>query len=59
MLLVVETMAAEEVNFSMSEVVAEDVEEEVEEIEEDTYEGVVEGAAAHLENGIDISDVTR
>ena len=52
-------MAAEEVNFSMSEVVAEDVEEEVEEIEEDTYEGVVEGAAAHLENGIDISDVTR
>ena len=36
MLLSVETVAEEDVDFSMSEVVAEDVEEELDEVEEDT-----------------------
>ena len=48
MLMSVETVAAEEVDFSMVEVVAEDVEEEVDEVEEDTYKDVVEGAAEHM-----------
>ena len=48
MLLDVETVAAEEVDVSMTEVVAEDVEEEVDEVEEDTHKEVVEGAAAHM-----------
>ena len=48
MLLDVETVAAEEVYVSMSEVVAEDVEEEVDKVEEDTPKEVVEGAAVHI-----------
>ena len=48
MLLAVETVAAEEVDVSMSEVVSEDVEEEVDEGEEDTSKEVVEGTAAHM-----------
>ena len=48
MLLAVETVAAEEVNVSIAEVVAEDVEEEVEEIEEYKSQEVVEGSAAHM-----------
>ena len=40
-LLDVDTMAAEEVDVSMVEVVAEDVEENVDEVEEYTYNEVV------------------
>ena len=47
-LLAVETVAEEDVDVSMSEVVTEDVEEEVDEVEEDAYKEVVEGAAAHM-----------
>ena len=43
-----ETVAEEDVDVSMSEVVTEDVEEEVDEVEEDAYKEVVEGAAAHM-----------
>ena len=43
MLLAVETVAAEDVDVSMAEVVEENVDEEVEEIEEDTSKDVVEG----------------
>ena len=48
MMLDMETMATEEVDVSMSEVVEEDVEEEVDELEEDMSKEVVEGAAAHM-----------
>ena len=48
MLLAVETVELEEVDISMSEVVAEDVEEEVKELEEDIFEEVVDWAAAHM-----------
>ena len=48
MLLAVNTVAAEEVDISMEEVVAEDVEEEVDKVEEDTSKEVVEGADAHM-----------
>ena len=47
MLMDVETVAAEEENISMAEVVSEDVEEEVDDVEEDTSKEVVWGAAAH------------
>ena len=40
-LLSMETVAAEEVDFSMSEVVAEDVEEDLDEVEEDTSNDVL------------------
>ena len=48
MLLAVETVASEEVEVSMSEVVEEDVVEEAEGAEEDTSKKVVEGAAVHM-----------
>ena len=48
MLLDVETVAVEELDVSMAEVVEEDVEEEVDELEEDTSKEVVEGAEAHM-----------
>ena len=43
-----ETVAAEEVDVSMAEIVSEDVDEEVDEVEEDMYKEVMEGAAAHM-----------
>ena len=43
-----ETVAAEEVDVSIEEVVSENVDEEVEEIEEDTYKEVMEGESAHM-----------
>ena len=49
MMLVVETVAAEEVDVSMEEVVTEDVEEDVDKVEDDTSEDIVEGAAAHMQ----------
>ena len=48
MLLSVETMGAEEVDVSISEVLVEDVGEEVGEVQEETSEEVVEAAAAHM-----------
>ena len=48
MLLSVETMGAEEVDVSISEVLVEDVGEEVGEVQEETSEEVVDGAAAHM-----------
>ena len=48
MLISVETVAAEEVDVSMEEVVKEDVEEEVDKVKEDTSKEIVEGAAAHM-----------
>ena len=48
MLLAVNTMAEEEVDLLMAEVLVEDVEEDVDEVEEDTYKDVSEGAAAHM-----------
>ena len=47
-----ETVAAEEVDVSMAEVVAEDVEEEMNEVEEDTSNEVVEGADAHMKTDL-------
>ena len=41
MLMVVDTMAAEEVGVSMAEAVEEDAKEEVYKVEEDTAEGIV------------------
>ena len=48
MLLAVETVASEEVDVSMAEVVAEDVEEEVDKVEEDTSKEAMEGSASHM-----------
>ena len=48
MILAVETVAAEEVDVSMSEVAAKDVEEDLDKGEEDTSKEVVERAAAHM-----------
>ena len=48
MLLVVKTVAAEEVDVSMEEVMSEDMEEEVYEVEEDTSKEVVEGEEVHM-----------
>ena len=47
MLLAVETVAAEYVEVSMGDVVAEDVEKDFHEVEEDTSKKVVEGEAVH------------
>ena len=47
-MLYVETVAEEEVDVSMEEVVAEDVEKEVYEVENDTAEEVLEEAAANM-----------
>ena len=48
MLLVVDTVAAEEVEVSMSEVVSEDVEEEVYKVEEYTSKEFVEGLEGQM-----------
>ena len=48
MLVDVETVDTEEVDISMTEVVAEDAEEEVDEVDEETSKEVVEGAAEHM-----------
>ena len=48
MLMVVDTMAAEEVGVSMAEAVEEDAEEEVYKVEEETSKEVLEGATAHM-----------
>ena len=48
MLLDVETVETEDVEFLMEYVVAEDVEEEVDEVEEETNKAVMEEAAAHM-----------
>ena len=43
-----ETVSEEEMDVSMSDVVAEDVEEEMDKVEEDTSKEVVEGSADHM-----------
>ena len=48
MLLAVETVASEEGDVSMSEVVAEDMEEDVGKLEEDTSKEVMEGKKKHM-----------
>ena len=48
MLLAVETVAVEEMEVSMAEVVVEEVEEDMDKVEEDTSKEVIEGSAAHM-----------
>ena len=48
MLLVVDTVAASDVEVSMAEVMIEDMEEELYWVEEDTSEEVAEGTSAHM-----------